>query len=177
MSRIVNLFIVFGIILTLSCKKNDEKPIPTPFTITMNATESALIGQWSWDKTETYNSTNGTLASIQYANGTCETYNNGNLISTDNASATYYYYKFLTTSYDQDGITIEQRWFDLKINANGNSTDGAWVVKINYNESGKDYIQVPFSAYIFSLTPSELVTRNNTNSELLGTIIKYYHKL
>ncbi len=177
MSRLVNIFFVFGLILTLSCKKNEDKPIPTPFTITMNATESALIGQWSWDKTETYNATNGMLATIQYANGTIETYNNGNLLSTQNNSASYYYYQFLSTSYDKDGITIEQRWFDLKINANGTFTDGAWVVKINYLGSGKDYLQVPFSAYIYTLTSSELEIRNNTNSELLGTTIKYYHKL
>ncbi|MBI5541560.1 MAG: hypothetical protein HY951_15980 [Bacteroidia bacterium] len=177
MSKIVNILLILGLVLIISCIKKEETNTPEPISITMNATETALVGQWSWDRTETYNSTNGLLSTIQYSNGDYETYNNGNLTGTENNNPSYYYYKFLNTSYQKEGVSLEQRWFDLKLNANGDLSDGAWVVKINYSGSGKDFIQVPFNAYIYTLSTTELITRNNTNSELFGTIIKYYHKL
>lgn len=177
MSKLVNIILILGLVLIISCTKKEETNTPDPISITMNATESALVGQWSWDKTETYDNTTGLLSSIQYSNGTLETYNNGNLTSTESNASAYYYYKFLNTSYQKEGVSLEQRWFDLKLNANGALSDGAWVVKINFSGSGQDFIQVPFNAYIYTLTSTELITRNNTNSELLGTTIKYYHKL
>lgn len=152
-SFIYLLFLLIGTIV--SCKKNDPKPSSPPVvTNTMNSTETALIGKWYIQKTETRDSYNV-------------------LINTDTSLYHNKYYMDLQSSvYPSvsgyyNCVVGELTWNTMTFwKASGNTI---WAYDITSSSQ-----TIP--AQILTLTSTTLIYNYNAGADTLHGGTRYYYK-
>ena len=179
MKKLILSAIACFVIVLSSCNQNSPTPSPaTPATPTptptssMTATEALLVGDWIWDKTETYTSGNltsiTTPSTIQFGTGAPTTY-------------TYYAgsHMVLKSSFYNNTATTYS-WVPQQYNANYysySSLSSSWQVSTNPNGP---LLTTPHSqlqgGYIITLNATTLISQSWTPGQIANGSKLYYHK-
>ena len=148
---------------TLSCKKKTEDT-PAPTILPMNSTETAMVGNWIWDKTEYYNSSGTLLSTITPANTSIYAGAFMNLETNPVQNGKYFGEHYFSSS--TTGAGMETYWY-----TDNAATTGSTKIK-EFCATPPSYFTV---GYINTLTSSLLIIDDFPGATNYGNKI-YYHK-
>jgi hypothetical protein len=145
-------------------------PTPTP-TYTMTATETALVGDWIWDKTENYSA--NVLTSITTSATPSYTYLAGvhmDLHSTLIINNAIYYAMYGCNLYNGD-------FYTPNFTSGALSSSSMWYVKLM---GGFEYLTspsfTPATGYIITLNATTLIVQSWVPGQTLNGTKAFYHK-
>ena len=146
-------------------------PTPTP-TYSMTATETALVGDWIWDKTENYSA--NVLASITTSATPSYTFLAGahmDLKSTLAINSASYYTMYGCNCYNS-------YYYAPNYTFGAVSNPGLWYVKLM---GGFEYLtsfsHTPSTGYIITLNSTTLIVQSWVPGQTLHGTKAFYHKL
>jgi hypothetical protein len=179
MKKLILLALICSTIALTNCKKTASPTpaapavptTPTP-TYTMTATETALVGDWIWDKTENYSA--NVLTSITTSATPSYTYLAGSHMDLKSTlainSASYYAmygYNWYNSEYYAPNYTF-----------GAVSNPGFWYVKLM---GGFEYLtsfsHTPSTGYIITLNSTTLIVQSWVPGQTLNGTKAFYHKL
>jgi hypothetical protein len=134
----------------------------------MTATESALVGDWIWDKTETY--TSGNLTSSITPTSTWS------ITGTLNWAGSHMVLKSsIHTNLSSSG---NPNFYNADFYNGTSATSGSWVVTVNPNGTVLGVLNMPATAggYIITLNANSLIHQEWVPGGIANGNKAYYHK-
>jgi hypothetical protein len=178
MKKLILLALICSTIALTNCKKTASPTpaapaapsTPTP-TYTMTATETALVGDWIWDKTENYSA--NVLTSITTSTTPTYTYLAGahmDLHSTLIINNAIYYAMYGCNLYNGD-------FYSPNFPSGALSSSSMWYVKLM---GGFEYLTspsfTPATGYIITLNATTLIVQSWVPGQTLNGTKAFYHK-